>query len=611
MQVFTNLWGGEGFLTTTSLLAMASVGMFNDVMDMEVYYRCLDFATESEDDTRWRKIKEAYEKYSGIIFGNNIKPCLIHDNVKINSLVNMDGGNNPTLSSKYRNKEYLSIGCSENDMELNIRSGIYGKPWVGEAYHANTEFRGLYDSASGDIITINCGGYKGGGTAATFIYLENKYRVSDNNTSVTSHKRYNVIAGPSTQFGHKVKLPHPELYPENDLKNEISIFELDSVIERLAVKQIPTSKSHLHEDNIKFLRREWDKVKNDREDHTNLNPMFYMARFIDRISSDNTLQNVINFINIKSNLRPDGMSYNYDKTSDIFSPDNQAHLQHITNMINAVTIQEIVLNHRKNMYNAGKIYTFCVPNDTKYTIEGVFRPEDAKRFYRFLIFSSIIVNYVHNCFYDITNAGSSIMIDKWAIKRRRRALGFIPAGVEIPVDTESKEGKNNTKFANFIKKYIADFAYEYIRPVLKVFIEVDSHENVEFFPKKNIGNDTFKNGIHGIVRDLIKSIKDNGIKEITEPREIMDKTENTIAAIIMGREGNPLDFDGALKTIQGQQGENNNFLQKYQTTFPEYGKINGNLRIWEENADNNIQSEAESYAQRIIKHTYEQVSNLI
>lgn len=83
MQIFLNLWGGEGYLTSAMLLSMTSMGMFENVPN-QVFYRCMDFATGSDDDQRQENISKSQLEYYNIIFGkgNNV----INDGVTINTI---------------------------------------------------------------------------------------------------------------------------------------------------------------------------------------------------------------------------------------------------------------------------------------------------------------------------------------------------------------------------------------------------------------------------------------------------------------------------------------------------------------------------------------------
>lgn len=612
MQVFSNLWGGEGLLTSASLLAMASVGMFNDIKDnnddtMKIYYRCFDFSQRSPDENRWKNMRDSYEKYSRIIFGNDACNCLINDDINITRFVNTTP---PQISQKYQDKGSLALGFSEDEMDLNISRGIYGRPWIGEAYYADTDFSCLYNNAEPNILVINGGGYKGGGTAASFIYLENRFDVQNKVQNVNQVKRFDVIVGPSTQFDRFIKLPHPEIYNETNLRDNIDIFKVGDIIENLENKNgiSATDQGH-HNANIAFLKKVWNDISSSGRDYTALNPKNYMPRFIDRVSSDTTLKKVVPFINMKYPLQANGDSYDYDITSDGFAADNQKHKLHITNMLSAVTIQEIALNHNSPNYDEnGHIFSFCIPNASKYTIDGVFRPEDAVKFYRFLAFSVMIVKYIYNCFYDIQKPGAAIMLDKWAISKKHILLGL-----RVILKEETNEGKLNFAFARNVKAYLANFASEYIKPVLEAFKDIeDTSENVQFFSKTRIAENLEK-GMYGIICNLIDSIYiDNqtnaDIKEIDNPSSINKETESILAAVITGRPGKPEQFNDSYRTIKGENG-GTNFLEIYQTGLPEFGTVNGKKeRIWSEDInENNVKEKAVKYCEALITYTYSKI----
>lgn len=613
MQVFTNLWGGEGYLTSASLIAMASVGMFNDVTDnannnMDIIFRCLDFATESPDDLRWQDMYAAYENYRNDIFGD-VRSSLIHQNIAMNALTNT---NPPRVGDKYGNKEYLALGFSEDEMDLNITNGIYGKPWIGEAYYADVQFSGLYnDITSPDIIVINGGGYKGGGTAATFIYLENRYDVVANIHAVQSCKRFDAIVGPSTSFVRYIQLPYPEIYNETSLRGGIDIFEAGKILDLLKSKDVSTADMQHHNDNISLLESIWCQIVN----YQDLNPDNYMPRFIDRVSSDTTLKNVTSFINMKDPLILDQFnSFNYDNTSPCFSHDGQLHRLHITNLLSAVSIQEIALNHNLPNYQPGDIYTFCNPNADKYTIESIFNPDDSKKLYRFIAFSTLIVKYIYNCFADITMPGAAIMLDKWAISEH----GLL-SGTKVILEPRNPKGRLNFAFASCVKSYLADLAVEYIKPVLGAFIDInDTSDQVQLFDDSEITESPFRNGLYGIVRNLIESIyvdttsNASTIRLIDNPDVIKNSTEDILAAIITGRPGKPDSFAQSLKQIKGEEGVER-FIEEFQKGIEEFGSLGRhNVREWGNDIDeNNVGIKAKEYCQKLIAHAYNCVTNKI
>ncbi len=606
MQVFSNLWGGEGYLTSASLLAMASVGMFNDIKDsdekkMEIHYRCLDFAGDSPDDKRWKSMKDSYEKYFKVVFGDNAVNSLINDNIPLNTFLNIK---QPKLIQKYPTPEFLALGFDEDEMNLDIRRGIYGKPWIGEAYYADTNFASLYRNATDNIVVINGGGYKGGGTAASFIYLENCYKVQSNNRKVTNCDRFDAIVGPSTQFNKFIRLPNPEIYGDASLNDEINIFDSGELLETLRNTEPVSADRGKHEENIKFLQKIWGNISSNN--YQDLNPKNYMPRFIDRVSSDSTLKEVVPFINMKYPLIPDGDSYDYDITSDAFSADGQRHRLHITNMLSAVTIQEISIHHER-VYDEGTIYSFNIPDVDKYTIEGVFLPDDAKKLYRFIAFSAIIMKYFCSCFSDITKPGAHIMLDKWALTRK----ALFGMKIEVALDNRRDEGKLNFAFANNVKEYLANFVYEYIVPVLQAFKDVDdTSKQVEFFRTSQLKDSPFSNGIYGIVSDLIDSVTVDqntriNIRIIEQPEAITTTMQNTLAELMTGRSGKPERYSDSYTAIKGENG-GTNFIEAFQTGMPEFGTSEKGHRTWDAQIqENNVKSHAEDYCRLLIKYAYD------
>ncbi len=605
MQVYLNLWGGEGFLTCASFLAMASVGMFNDAKDsagenMEIHYRCLDFTDSSPDDTRWRQLSAAYQKYFKFIFGDKAVNSVVQDDVTILSIANFTSP--PTLEGKYHDKTKLSLGCKEHDMILNIHNGIYGKPWVGEAYHADSSFDRLYQQATGDIIIVNCGGYKGGGTAATFIPLENGYDVAGN-TNAKNAVRFNVIAGPSTEFYHMTQIPNFGIYNGrvSGITKEVDLFDIPQVIERLEACAFGGAESGTHKGNIEFLRKEYQRVVSPDHDYSNLNPKFYMARFIDRIRSDASLKKVnASFIHIKPNPRVENGSYRYDCTSDAFQPDNQDHKIHITNMLNAVAIQEIVINHANSNYTGGKICTFCAAND-KYTARGVFLPEDSRKLYRFIAFSVIMTKYVYSYFDDITRNGADIMMAKWALEIRR-GLSAVRA-----IREETTEGQLNRAFANTVKKEIAKMAFSYIKPVFEIFKNVeDTSDDVDFFSKTAIDGNT--DSLYTIISKIVDSIyfdEEEKIHPIDDANVIKEQTEKALAVLLT------IKGQFSIDAIRGADKSGKGFLDKYQSQFPSFGSKSGfpvALWRWPAGVDkSNVETKAKEYFQEILRYTYTQI----
>jgi len=551
MEAYLNLWGGEGYLTCASVHAMAMIGMFENVNGITLKYKCLDFADESSDDVRWKNLANAFNKYHKSLFGNDNYSviCDSTSNGKYVSAIDKVV-NNPTpemtLESKFAtSKDILAIGCSEDDIKLNIKEGIYGKPWVGEAYHADSHFDQLYPNTltqNDSIIVINCGGYKGGGTAATFIPLESVYHVP----GCGNVTRFNIIAGPSTQFNRYVTVDYPDVY--NGQRVElIDRFDIENVIDDLnsRVKSDAVSKDN-HEKNIRKLRKAQSEVYSAARDYSSLNPDFYMGRFIDKIRSDDSIQKVDGtFVNMKSNLIQTGNSFNYDITAKQFKPDKQEHDLHITNLLNAVTVKELMRN--PGVYTGHNIYTFSSESGA-YNIFDVFEKEDANNFYYFIEFVILLAEFVYPYFNDIKLAGSETFLVKWALQVKKGMRR------EYATDGQTNEARYNRDFADLVKTGIRDFLVQYAKGVLLAFWEVNnvSPDDVRFFPTDTIG--TFQRGMHEVVGRLLCDIDAIGQQNFNRSAEtIHDNAEKMLAVVSTIAKGlNTNDYPEELKKLQGK-----------------------------------------------------------
>lgn len=592
MDAYLNLWGGEGYLTCASVHAMAMVGMFEDMQDVTLKYKCLDFADNSDDDIRWKSLANAFKKYHNALFGEKSIP-VVCDSMNGN---NFDSAiqkvvNNPaggmTLDSKFNGKkEILAIGISENDIQLDIKEGIYGKPWVGEAYHADSHFDSLYPNTfTGDdqVIVMNCGGYKGGGTAATFIPLESLYQITGN----PQVSRFNIVAGPSTQFNRQVKIEYPDAYNGQRI-TEWDRFDIDNAIEYFErqVKPDDVSKKQ-HQTNIDNLRRAKAEVSSTNKDYSSLNPNFYMARFIDKIRADESISKVnATFVNIKSNLRQMGNSYNYDQTAKEFKPDKQDHQIHITNLLNAVTVKEIMRNHAN--YTGSKIYTFASPSNT-YEVKEVFEAEDVKKFYYFLELVIFMAEYVYPYFNDIKLAGSEQLLKQWALKEGRKYATEASA---------SKEGNYNETFAKAVKEEIRDFLVKYALKVLDVFWDVNEvSEGVNFFPKDTIGD--YAQGIYDVVNTLRNDIGLISKQNFNRTAETVLSTTSRMLAVVstVSKGLNIVDYKRELDTILGTGFFASSIVTDFNKNFPTLGHKN-----YSEVLFNNINEDAKKYSSNILNY---------
>ena len=619
MEIYLNLWGGEGYLSSAALLAMASMGMLEDMKDKmtgeenQITFDCFDFAHANNKDLhRTNVMYDAYQKYYvGILGGKNnvVKGGKTIDGLVVTSTPR-------TLAGKFNQKELLAFGCTEADMDTDISNGIYGKPWIGEAYYSDSKFDRIYQSASGQIVVINCGGYKGGGTAATFIPLENRFNPQERNQNIASVEKFNVIAGPSTTFNCMLTLPNPGIYADQMLADGVNIFDIgciDAMAGRYTVRgrELTASEANkaLHESNVQVIAEMWARV----QPFKSLDPRNYMPRFLDRMSSDSTLTKIkASFVNLKPNLTRQGDSYNYDVTSPEFQPDQQDHKLHITNLLNALDIQEIAVNHGDHKYSNGAIIAFQNAAANIFNVSSLFRENDVKYFYRFLAFSILIINYAYNCFDDITRAGTASMLDRWALTEKS---GFLGSGVAVAARESTEKGKLNLAFAKTAKQYMVRTAHEYIKPVLQAMMDIhDTSNETVLFPTENINGSQFSKGLCGIVQEMLNKIHvdSNGQKCITpidNATAIQDNTEKTLAAVMMIPTNK--NFNDALTYLQGLPGVGN-FLQEYQQKFPAFGSRSGRHWKWDEGIDmEHVAQKAEEHCDEILKYTYEKVSHLL
>ena len=618
MDVYVNLWGGEGFLSATSMLALACVGFYDDIKDaagspVEFHFGCYDFISSSNfDNLRCKALFNAYKKYYCGMLRKNV-PVITETGADIRSMVK--GIFPMTMENKYYNsREGLAFGLTNSEIFADMSHGTYGKSWISEAFYADSVFHQIYNGANGNIVVINCGGYKGGGTAATFIPLENKYDIQAHNPNVTSAERFNIIAGPSTTFDRRVVYPNKGIYNHAMYDNGVDLFAIPDVIEKLNTLIAGVGNEHLHEANVKYLETEYKKVFDPDAlggpvDKKSLNTINYMPRFVERVESDVTMGQVsANFINLKPNLSPDSNGeFNYDVTCDRFTPDGQAHKLHITNMLSAVEIKEIATNH--SSYTGGKIIVFQDPSSDKFTLDGVLDQEDVKKAIHFVIFSMLITDYAFNCFNDITNPGTAVLLDKWAITIMQRLR------IVLAINPNTLEGALNHQFAAAAKYYLIDFAHEYIKPVLEAFLQIqDTCPDVNFFSKTPVGQASdFPNGVYGIVRGIVDKIKLNEkgeryIEPINNANVIKTNAVNSFAALIMNRFGHSDDYNTCMNFINSMQ-YNIGFLYYYQSQFPEFGNIiNLRRRKWDESVNSaNVETYAREYCERIVKMTYKAV----
>ena len=616
-MVKINFWGGEGYLSAYALLAMGAVGMLDNLKntktdpndknkvitsDVTMTYDCLDYAENSVDEANVNRLQKSLDTYYKSIFGPDSRLSVKKGQKKISDDVSRLPANTEKadLKTKFKSSENLYIGISKGDTEIDIRNGIYGKPWVGEVYHSSATFAALYDNTQ--TIIINCGGYKGGGTAATFMNLCNSKRKEE-------ALYYNIIAGPSTQFKHREELPHPGIYGHNNYLPDVSIFDFFDILDELTEIKARISRSESsvnekqNEENISFINGKITELELTRE-KCDLDPKYYMPRFIDKLRSDNTIGQIqATFIHIKHDMKKVGDSYNYDFSSDRFRADQQVHYLHYTNLLNANAAKEIA--EHNTSYTGGRIFTSGDPDHSKFTIDGIFSAEDASKLYKFILFSVLLTGYTYKWFDDLEAPEGDTLREKWM----RRIKPFKVFGKSIAAtDQKKEEGKQNSAFSVEVKKQIVNFAWSYIRPVLQCFEDIDRiSEEVSFFPEEDIrdaeGRTEVPHGMNGIVKGIISSISQGGISIADDVR---GSTQKRLAAIAMNKFSFK-DFDSTLTAIKGNEGNKTDFLHSYQENFPVFGNKD-DIHSWNEDDEKDLGKAGEKYFKDILKYTYDTVS---
>ena len=516
-KVFIHYWGGEGYLTSATFHLMALMGMFeSSAMDGieqvdEIRYRCIDAATGSDDDHRWRNLCSAYTKYHDILYGATPQKKLICEDYDpttgdyINILNEMTRTpNNPEVYLPDRfpgQKALLAIGISEEDMKkLNFKGGVFGKPYAGEVFYSNSDFDRLYQNAAlhssnDELVVINCGGYRGGGTAATFIPLESFHEITAAKNSGITPKRFSVIAGPSTQFKRTVDIDTSAYNVVVD--KDVDIFSIDETLVRLDACVKDSDKHKRNKDKLKKA-----KPKAHEKD---LNPDFCMGKYIDKLRADKSISQKVNatFVNMKVNVTKRAGAgegaYVYDETSDKFQSVGQYHKLHITNLLNAVEIKDIIRN--TTPYTGGgtnNIYGFYT-HDACYTIHNVFSEDDVKRFYHFLEMIVIITEYIRPYFADLTLPHSQDFYKKWALSEG----SFF--SLQYPLVGTTGKAKYNNDFAAGVKRELDNFLKECGQPILHAFKDInDVSTDVDFFPKGSLAG--FAQGIYEVISTLESDI---------------------------------------------------------------------------------------------------------
>jgi len=545
MEAMINAWGGEGVLSSSAVFIMGTLGMFSGVVkaDEKIHVRILDLEYKTEDRVttdygRALNFAKMYTDYYEIMYGS--KPELVYDDITIYDIVDC---RSTSVYSKYANNPLLSLGCTQEDISLDIENGVYGKPWLGEIFYSgknDTFFRKLYDGIpKGNVITINCGGYRGGGTATTFIPMENVYSSPDHRVY-----RYMVISGPSTKFEFILTLPHPEIYKEYpELKNGFDIFEIPKVKNKILSSNPSLEQFSLHQDNLDTLDEYWNIVVNDQYKLSNLDPAFYASRFLDRLYSDISRVSAT-FINIKT----DGKKFlNYDVTSNEYQPKEQKHWLHISNLINGLSIREILVN--KADYNDGGVYAFGCSSGDKYSPNSLFDDTCRKRYWTFVVMSIVMVYYVHDVLItnevpENSNSGGKV----------KGFFYFSKNTNKMPDEAKAALCKRTLDKVNLFLKSV-------VRSTICALREIDNKSDMtDLFPGRS--------------RDIVDKIAFNSLRSDNKHSGSGDLSDYTVRLLI-----------SLIKSIDGlstatKLGNMNQYFQEYVMNFPdikEYSSDDGTL----------------------------------
>ena len=513
-SIVLNLWGGESYLAGAAMLAMGAVGMF-EPLDSDLFYSVLDSQDGSKDATRLNELQEAYRLYCEMTEIKQNDEKLHPTGVKLSQIQNFPEGNTePTLQQKYPGlKEYLAFGFKETDTKLNIKTGIYGAPWIGKAYFKDTDFSLLYSKINEEPkAVINCGGYKGGGTATTFIPLSAKYALK----AYPNAKVYTVVAGPSTTFATKVEIEGlSKACPEyKNAKDWIDLFEIPALYQKMVAYKSDDPVTKKLEQKLRETI-----IPNENENYEHLNPQYYMSRFIEQIETDDSLSQTVNFVFLKPNLTSDqDGNLLYDVTSPGFSKDSQKHDLHITNLLNALTVYRICEKQGDLHLQVGQIYSSGTNADF-FTIETMMDADQQDKFYQFLVFSILMVFYIYRNFKNPRLPAGDALRKKWF---KNETWG--------PFTNKAAEAENN-QFAGQIEEYLRNLIWAYNTKVLTAFKEIhDTNSETRIYTDEKI--DIFDEGVYQIVEDLLKRVKINNEKGMVEINANAGEDEHMLRELI-------------------------------------------------------------------------------
>lgn len=466
METLVNAWGGEGVLSFTAVYLMGCLGLYNGILpdNQKIHINVLDLDVNSPDYKRAVRFANMYEKYYSVLYDG--EPAITFDRVDLPSIVKKSSSATSAYG-KFLSEDLLSLGCPKSDMRLNINTGIYGKPWLGEIFYSDTDFKRLYSTLTGgSAAIINCGGYRGGGTATTFIPLEN---VQAPDGLVV--RRYTVVSGPATKFKTNAII-YPDIYhglPQELRDADIFTDDMESIKTQLLKYSFDAVNRGKHEQNLAQL----ELAKSASTDFANLNPNFYFSRFLDRMFSDISSTVRATFVNIKT----DGERIlDYDITSDVYNPDLQNHMLHITNLLNALTIREIIANSDNDTYSGGKVFAFGTGSGTEFSSRTMFPRNEFFRYWQFLIMSLLTTFFIYDTLNDPKSVSETLETQsKGGITGLLRSVGRGKAASNTDNYTALvKACCENEAMAAQGTQYVQDFLRNFIYPVLIVLHEIDS-----------------------------------------------------------------------------------------------------------------------------------------
>lgn len=388
----------DGILTTTSLVAMACMGMI-DSCD-KIVVRNLCFSYETKNNRRLKAIQNTYNEYYGKIYSceNNL---IFVDEVTLSSVLAIGNNLNDTLLDKFgkENAQLLLLGCTEKDLNVSPKNGMIGNSTLGEAYFSSlSALDNLYiDDVTrkflgAETIIINCGDYCIDSTAATFIPLESRLLAADITRVADSRiYRYTVLSGPCVKPYHRIRLRNPTAFG-SDCPEEIELFDIPMFanrIKNLFSKASEEDKELMNQDIIN-LAIEYSRVYSKDNDYRQLDPKAYLGRFIENLmlSEGNVSATFVNLKTDGSKVLP------LDIGSEDFVPDNGQNKLNIINLLNALVVMEIEGNYKN--YVDGGVYSFGCNVGSKFNVHNLFDKNQRQKLFQFLLSALLIRIYLYN-----------------------------------------------------------------------------------------------------------------------------------------------------------------------------------------------------------------------